>query len=125
MDDANDAMSSCLSKGEKNLVGAPSVNGPDRIIVSGMVDVVKKVLLELGKKCVYLQGSHAFQSPLMRRMKAEFRHIIGLLDTQQSLTTPIVSTMAGRVMLAGETINMEHWVKHLTIPVFLKMCSRR
>ena len=82
MDDANDAMSSCLSKGEENIVGAPSVNGPDSIFLLGMIDVVKKVLLELGKKGVYLQGSHAFHSPLMRRMKAEFRHVIDLLDTQ-------------------------------------------
>ena len=60
MEEANAAISSCPSEGEHNLVGVGSVNGPVSIVVSGMIDVVEKVLLELGKKGVYLQVSHAF-----------------------------------------------------------------
>ena len=110
-------MSSCLNEGEHIPVGVGGVNGLDSIVVSGMIDVVEKVLLELGKKGVYLQVSHAFHSPLMRGMESEYRRIIGLHDIQQPLTTPIASTVAGRVMLAGERIDMEHWVKQLTSPV--------
>ena len=73
MEEANAAMSSCLSKGEHNLVGMGSVNGPDSIVVLGMIDVVEKVLLELGEKKVYLQVSHAFHSPLMRGMESKYR----------------------------------------------------
>ena len=96
------------------------MNGPDSIVVSGMIDVVEKVLLELGKKGVYLQVSHAFHSPLMRGMEARFGRVIGLLDIQQPLTTPIASTVIGRVMLAGERIDTEHLVKQLASPVIFE-----
>ena len=57
MEETNAAMSSCLSEGKHKLVGVGSVNGPDSIFASGVIDVVEKVLLELDKK-VYICKCH-------------------------------------------------------------------
>ena len=120
MEEAQAAMSSCLSEDEQNLVGVASVNGPNSIVISGVRDVVEKVLHALGKNGVHLQVSHAFHSPLMRGMEAEFRRVVESLDIQQPLTTPIASTVAGRILQAGESIDVEHWVKQLASPVLFE-----
>ncbi|KAL7542765.1 hypothetical protein ACHAXR_013097 [Thalassiosira sp. AJA248-18] len=120
MNEAEAAMASCLSEDEQHLVGVASVNGPNSIVISGMADVVNKVLLSMDKKGVHLQVSHAFHSPLMGAMQAEFRRIVESLDIQQALTTPLASTVAGRIIKAGEIIDLEHWVKQLVAPVLFE-----
>merc|ERR1719253_1852148 len=120
MTEAKTAMSSCLSEDEQNLVGVASANGPNSVVISGVRDVVEKVLDMLGKTGVHLQVSHAFHSPLMRGMEVEFSRVVESLDIQQPLTTPIASTVAGRIFQAGESIDVEHWVKQLTSPVLFE-----
>ena len=61
----------------------------------------------------------------MRGMESEYRRVICLLDIQQPLTTPIASTVAERVMFAGETIDMKHWVKQLASPVLFEDASKK
>ena len=56
-EEANATICYCLSEDEQDLVGVASVNGPNSIVLSGMIDVVEKVLLELAKK-VYICRCH-------------------------------------------------------------------
>jgi acyl transferase domain-containing protein len=119
MGDANAAMAS-LSNEEQDLVGVASVNGPNSIVISGVQEVVDKVVNLLGKEGVHLQVSHAFHSPLMRGMEADFRSVVESLQIQQPLVVPLSSTVAGRIIQTGETIEAEHWVKQMTSPVLFE-----
>ncbi|KAL9188495.1 LOW QUALITY PROTEIN: hypothetical protein ACHAXT_006873 [Thalassiosira profunda] len=120
MEEATAAMASGLSEDERGLVGVASVNGPKSIVLSGARDVVDKVLLAMDKRGMHLQVSHAFHSPLMKGMEAEFRRVVSALDIQQPLITPLASTVAGRILQAGEAIDAEHWVRQLCAPVLFQ-----
>ena len=120
MDEAMSTMASCLSEEEQGLVGIASVNGPNSIVVSGARGVVETVLEALNKRGVYLQVSHAFHSPLMRGMETEFRNVLESLEISQPLEFPLVSTVTGEVISAGESIDVEHWVKQLASPVLFE-----
>ena len=56
----------------------------------------------------------------MRGMEAEFRHVLERLDINQALTTPLASTVKGKIIPAGESLHVEHWVKQLASPVLFE-----
>jgi pimaricinolide synthase PimS1 len=86
------------------------INGPQAIVLSGTVDAldaVQKRLVADGVWCRRLQVSHAFHSPLMEPMLAEFRSVLETLDYREP-TIPIVST----VEIGARLTEPEYWIRH-------------
>ncbi|WUS37125.1 SDR family NAD(P)-dependent oxidoreductase [Kitasatospora sp. NBC_01250] len=89
-------------------VGIAAVNGPTSVVLSGAEQAVLDVAAQLDRKTKRLTVSHAFHSPLMEPMLAEFRAIAAEL-TFHAPTIPIVSTLDQSADLATP----EYWVRHV------------
>ncbi|MEU2834810.1 SDR family NAD(P)-dependent oxidoreductase, partial [Streptomyces lavendulae] len=104
-----------LLAGHEDRVGVAAVNGPFSVVVSGAEDAVAAVVERLsadGRKTKALSVSHAFHSPLMDPMLAEFRETVeGVAFGAPRL--PVVSTLTGRVVSAEEFCSVEYWVRHV------------
>ena len=105
-----------LLAGREAQVGLAAVNGPTSLVVSGDEDAVLEVAAALarppGHKTKRLRVSHAFHSPLMTPMLAEFGRLAHVLSYRPP-TIPIVSTVTGRPVLSGELCDPEYWVRHV------------
>ncbi|MEU3778465.1 beta-ketoacyl synthase N-terminal-like domain-containing protein, partial [Streptomyces sp. NPDC032472] len=96
-------------------VGIAAVNGPTSVVVSGAEAAVETVVAhfaETGRKTKRLVVSHAFHSPLMEPMLAEFRQFAQLLD-YGPLRIPVVSTLTGQAASYEELSDPEYWVRHV------------
>ncbi|WP_316765045.1 SDR family NAD(P)-dependent oxidoreductase, partial [Streptomyces herbicida] len=95
--------------------GIAAVNGPMSVVVSGPetgVDEVVRHFSQAGRKTKRLTVSHAFHSPLMEPMLAEFRQFAQVLNPMRP-GIPIVSTLTGREVRYEELADPEHWVRHV------------
>ncbi|MET8454642.1 type I polyketide synthase, partial [Streptomyces sp. NPDC005209] len=95
--------------------GIAAVNGPTSVVVSGPVDGVEQVVAhfsETGRKTKRLTVSHAFHSPLMEPMLAEFEQIAAQL-TYTDIRFPIVSTLTGDQVSYEDLADPSYWVRHV------------
>ncbi|MER6120876.1 SDR family NAD(P)-dependent oxidoreductase [Streptomyces sp. NPDC001743] len=96
-------------------VAVAAVNGPESVVVSGTAAAVRAVtdhFAALGRSVKPLRVSHAFHSPLMEPMLADFsRAAAGMTVSEPSV--PLVSTLTGRVVTAAELADPAHWVRHV------------
>ncbi|WP_271208745.1 type I polyketide synthase, partial [Streptomyces poonensis] len=93
-------------------VGVAAVNGPRSVVVSGAeaaVLAIGEVFREQGRKTSRLKVSHAFHSPLMEPMLAEFGEVVAGLSFEQP-RIPVVSNLTGRLV---ESYTPEYWVEHV------------
>jgi acyl transferase domain-containing protein len=95
-------------------VAVAAVNGPNAVVLSGDSDAVLRAVEALGVKNVRLQVSHAFHSPHMDPMLAEYRAVLKdvKLETPQ---IPIVSTVSGSV--EADWTSPDYWVSQVREPV--------
>ncbi|MGW1607558.1 type I polyketide synthase, partial [Streptomyces eurythermus] len=99
--------------------GIAAVNGPRATVVSGTEEGVLAVTAEAvarGWKTRRLTVSHAFHSPLMEPMLDDFRRVVGTLSFAEP-RIPVVSTVTGREVTAGEWGSPEYWVEQVRRPV--------
>ncbi|MEU8700905.1 SDR family NAD(P)-dependent oxidoreductase [Streptomyces sp. NPDC048680] len=91
-----------------------AVNGPASVVVSGEEEAVlatAALWAERGRRTRRLKVSHAFHSPLMEPMLAEFEKVLVAVDFQQP-NVPVVSTVTGAV--AGDEFRTPaYWVRHV------------
>ncbi|MFJ3232121.1 SDR family NAD(P)-dependent oxidoreductase [Streptomyces sp. NPDC086787] len=99
--------------------GIAAVNGPMAVVVSGLEAGVEEVVRHFdaaGRRTKRLTVSHAFHSPLMEPMLAEFRQFAQVLNPMRP-TLPIVSTLTGREVSYDELADPEYWVRHVRAAV--------
>ncbi|WP_316524360.1 type I polyketide synthase [Kitasatospora brasiliensis] len=92
-------------------VSVAAVNGPRSVVLSGDTEAVREVAAHFGR-AKRLTVSHAFHSPRMDGMLAEFGAVLAELDYAEP-TIPIVSTLTGKAASAAELGTPEYWVRHV------------
>jgi acyl transferase domain-containing protein len=99
------------------------VNGPDNVVISGKRESVAAVgerLDEAGIITRPLRVSHAFHSPLMEPILAEFREIAGQIS-YAAPQIPLISNVSGRFfapgIASGDAPDADYWTDHIRQPV--------
>ncbi|MGC9379163.1 SDR family NAD(P)-dependent oxidoreductase [Streptomyces sp. MH13] len=108
-----------LLAGLEDKVGIAAVNGSRAVVVSGASDAVSTVVTQVkaaGHRATALTVSHAFHSPLMTPILAEFREIAARL-TYRRPVLPLVSNVTGRMAKAAELMSPDYWADHIRRPV--------
>nr|WP_317441277.1 type I polyketide synthase [Streptomyces collinus] len=93
-----------------------AVNGPRSVVISGAEDAVTKVTERLqDHKATRLRVSHAFHSPLMDPMLADFAEVASQLsyDTPR---IPLISTLTGEPA-TDDLRDPAYWVRQVREPV--------
>ncbi|MGW3017910.1 type I polyketide synthase, partial [Streptomyces longwoodensis] len=88
-----------------------AVNGPKSVVLSGDEDAAQEVAGRLraqGRRTRRLTVSHAFHSPHMDEVLAEFRSTAEQLTYHQP-DLPVVSTVTGRTATADELTSAAYW----------------
>ncbi|UKD51442.1 type I polyketide synthase [Amycolatopsis sp. FU40] len=94
-------------------VSIAAINGPDSVVLSGTEDAVAAVVAKFdGRKSSKLKVSHAFHSPLMEPMLAEFAAVARGLTYQQP-EIPLVSTVGPDVDMSAA----DYWVRQVRAAV--------
>ncbi|WP_455680662.1 SDR family NAD(P)-dependent oxidoreductase [Streptomyces roseus] len=94
-------------------VGIAAINSPRSIVVSGeegAVDAITAVFTGLGRKTTRLRVSHAFHSPLMDPVLAEF-HLVAENVTYHQPKIPVVSGVHGEI--SEDWGSPDYWTRHL------------
>ena len=121
---ANEAQVQALIAPYASDVSIAAVNGPESIVISGKKAKINLILAALTdsdtdtlaiqnpkSKIQNLNVSHAFHSPLMEPMLAEFAAIAQTI-TYHKPSRPILSNLTGNV--AGDEISTpDYWVRHV------------
>ncbi|MFE0176324.1 SDR family NAD(P)-dependent oxidoreductase [Streptomyces sp. NPDC059002] len=96
-------------------VGLAAVNGPASVVVSGEAAAVDALAARFDKS-KRLKVSHAFHSPLMEPMLADFAKAAARCAYQEP-RIPIVSTLTGAVADPAKITTPGYWVDHVRRPV--------
>jgi acyl transferase domain-containing protein len=112
---------------ERSGIALAAVNGPGSVVLSGDEDEVLAVArqcAQAGRSTRPLRVSHAFHSPLMEPMLAEFRTVTARLDYRPPVI-PIVSTVTGRPVSLAELCTPDYWVDQVRATVRFGDAVRR
>ena len=91
-----------------------AVNAPDSVVISGDEDAVLEVAglwRERGARTTRLRVSHAFHSPRMEGMLAEFGAVAEAVEFGEP-KIPVVSNLTGEVV-GDELCDAGYWVRHV------------
>ena len=103
-----------LLKEFKETVSIASENSPYQTVISGetkSVNAIVSLLKEKGIKSKELETSHAFHSPLMEPMLADFKEVAQSITYNEPKVT-IISNVTG-ALANGEIMTAEYWCKHI------------
>jgi microcystin synthetase protein McyD len=102
-----------LLNNTENKINIAAANGAITVIsgVSETVEQLEKILIEKGYKAKRLAVSHAFHSPLMEPILADFAQVLAGISFQKPHIT-IISNLTGQ-SIGQEIATPEYWVKHL------------
>ena len=99
-------------------VSIAAINAPKQIVLSGAAGAIETIVARLqsdGIRTKELTVSHAFHSPLMEPMLADFERIARTV-TFAAPRLPIISNVSGELAEA-EIATPDYWVRHVRQPV--------
>ncbi|UKD51740.1 SDR family NAD(P)-dependent oxidoreductase [Amycolatopsis sp. FU40] len=105
-----------LLAGKETRIAIAAVNAPGSVVVSGDAEAVQEVVEHWqarGRQAKRLRVSHAFHSPLMDGMLAEFRRIAETVE-YRAPRIPVVSNVSGALV---SEFSAEYWVRHVRAAV--------
>ncbi|HEY2334568.1 MAG TPA: type I polyketide synthase, partial [Solirubrobacterales bacterium] len=105
--------------GQERELSLAAVNSPRSCVVSGAEEAVARAeshWQEQGRKTKRLAVSHAFHSPLMEPMLAEFEAVARGLSLQAP-QIPILSCLTGEQLSAEQATDPAFWTSHVREPV--------
>ncbi|MFI6151922.1 type I polyketide synthase [Kitasatospora sp. NPDC051170] len=105
--------------GQREHVAIAALNGPRTTVIAGTESAVLAIAAhwtELGRKTHRLKVSHAFHSPLMEPMLAEFRSVAERV-TYHPPRIPVVSNVTGGPAGPDELRSADYWTRHVRLPV--------
>ena len=95
-----------------------AINGPESVVISGSAEVIRTLFNSSeaqGIKTKQLQVSHAFHSPLMKPVLADFAAVTDQI-TYNKPQIPLISNTTGN--RADDSISAaSYWVNHVSQPV--------
>ncbi|MFJ2766196.1 type I polyketide synthase [Streptomyces prasinus] len=97
-----------------HVAGVAAVNGPASVVVSGTAEVIDGVAAELaarGTRTRRLTVSHAFHSPLMDPMLADFAAVARQV-TYHAPMLGLVGTLTGELVV-DDVRDPDYWVRHV------------
>nr|AIW82282.1 PuwE [Cylindrospermum alatosporum CCALA 988] len=100
-------------------VAIAAINGTENIVISGQQQAVEAVVAVLEAENIKTRSltvSHAFHSPLVEPMLAEFAVILQQISFQPP-QIPVISNLTGKVLAAGEIPDANYWKRHTREPV--------
>ena len=106
-------------EGREAELSLAAINSPASVVVSGSaaaIGAVEEHWRAAGRKTKRLAVSHAFHSPLMEPMLAEFEAVARELTYHEPRLT-IVSNLSGEVLAAERAMDPAYWVAHVREPV--------
>ena len=98
-------------------VSIAAMNGPENVVISGKPEAIKIIQAKLEKnlQSKLLPVSHAFHSPMMEPMLAEFERIANEV-TYSIPKIPLCSNVTGE-LARDEIASPAYWVTHVRQPV--------
>ncbi|MCX6050466.1 MAG: beta-ketoacyl synthase N-terminal-like domain-containing protein, partial [Chloroflexi bacterium] len=99
-------------------VSIAAVNGPQNVVISGERPSIGQIAEQLsarGVKTTRLTVSHAFHSPLMEPMLADFAEVAGQI-TYALPRISLVSNLTG-TLVRDEVTTPDYWCQHVRQPV--------
>ncbi|NEQ66581.1 MAG: SDR family NAD(P)-dependent oxidoreductase, partial [Symploca sp. SIO2D2] len=99
-------------------VAIAAINGPESVVISGEAEAIAAIVnkLELDEvKTKRLRVSHAFHSPLMEPMLAEFEAVANQITYHQP-KIPLISNVTG-TKVDNDIAKANYWVNHIRQPV--------
>lgn len=99
-------------------VSIAAINGPQSVVISGArcrVETVVRSLEALNIVCKPLNVSHAFHSPLMQSMVAEYERVVRDIEFHAPRKA-LISNLTGQ-KVGEETKTPRYWIDHILQPV--------
>lgn len=124
---ANGAMVSVMASAEEvaewispygDGVAIAALNGPQSVVISGeqaAIEAACRLMTAIGVKTKALQVSHAFHSPLMQPMIAEFEQVAATVQ-YAAPTIKLISNVTGE-LVTDEIATPDYWCRHILQPV--------
>ena len=99
-------------------VSIAAVNGPHNTVISGRSARLQSLVAEFeadGIECTPLKVSHAFHSPLMEPILADFERVLGSIRFSAP-QIELVSNVTG-ARIGAEIAQPDYWLRHVMSPV--------
>ncbi|MGW0940592.1 SDR family NAD(P)-dependent oxidoreductase [Streptomyces sp. NPDC002666] len=104
-----------LLTGLDDRAGIAALNGPRATVVSGEAGAVDEIAARAagtGARTRRLTVSHAFHSPLMEPVLAEFHEVVSGLDFRPPALT-VISDLTGQAVDPDDFASAGYWVRHV------------